>query len=115
MKRLNCWRLIFILVATFPLIAIVVFKAIPHRAYPRGPRPRPTCRANLSQTEGAKQQWAIDNQMPKDAISAKFDLCGVTPYLKDEQACPDRGEYTIGAISVRPTCRHSASRGHSLP
>jgi len=72
---------------------------------------RNTCINNLRQIDAAKQQWALENNKPADAIPAAQDLL---PYLKDGifPVCPSGGTYTINAVGDLPTC---SIPGHALP
>lgn len=69
-----------------------------------------TCINNLRQIDGAKQQWALENQKTADAQPTLQDL---TPYLKDGvfPACPAAGKYVINTVGVVPTC---SAAGHAL-
>lgn len=68
------------------------------------------CINNLRQIDGAKQQWALENQKSVDAIPTLQDIA---PYLKDQVIlCPAAGKYTLNALSAVPTC---SVAGHALP
>ncbi|MDB6020560.1 MAG: hypothetical protein JWQ04_417 [Pedosphaera sp.] len=68
------------------------------------------CINNLRQIEAAKQQWALENKKPADAVPTPEDL---TPYLANpaQIVCPAGGVYTVNAIGVLPAC---SVPGHSL-
>lgn len=96
------------------LVAIVVPNFIPARKSGSMPSEY-TCRSNLRQIDGAKEQWAFDNGKPPGGAPSKSDLYGGFLYLKNEPRCPDGGIYTIGAVSKKPTCSLSAKHsGHAL-
>ena len=61
------------------------------------------CINSLRLIDGAKQQWALENNKRAEAIPTTQDL---TPYLKDNvlPACPSGGKHTIGAVNDLPTC-----------
>jgi hypothetical protein len=103
--------------ATSVLAAAVVLPAgvlagvaVPAFAKARAASQKNACINNLRQIEGAKQQWALEKNMPATAIPSKEDL---EPYLagKTFPACPGGGHYTIGAVDQSPTC---SIRGHRL-
>ena len=72
---------------------------------------RNACLNNLRQIDGAKQQWALENKQPSDAIVVSQQ---VTAYFKEEALprCPSGGTYTLKNINQLPTC---SSPGHVLP
>ncbi len=69
------------------------------------------CINNLRQIDAAKQQWALENSKPADAVPKAPDLL---PYLKDGifPVCPDGGSYSLNAVGENPTC---SIQGHVLP
>jgi len=76
---------------------------------------RLTCINNLRQLEGAKQQWALENnKTPKDIPDWK----DVIPYLGSAKTgwkrpwCPQAGVYRLGKVDEAPCCTHP---GHMLP
>ena len=62
-----------------------------------------TCINNLRLLDGAKQQWALENQKTPDAVPQPQDLL---PYLTNRQfpICPGGGRYTLNAVRIAPTC-----------
>ena len=62
-----------------------------------------TCQNNLRIIQGAKQQWATDQQKPASALMTTADLM---PYLKGSAmpVCPAGGVYTINPVAVPPVC-----------
>jgi hypothetical protein len=69
------------------------------------------CINNLRHLDGAKQQWALENRQPAEAIPDPADL---EPYLRDPAVwnCPAGGVYTLNAVGMPPTC---GVPGHALP
>ncbi len=69
------------------------------------------CINNLRQIDGAKQQWALENRKPANAVPTAQD---VAPYLRGGilPACPAGGQYTLNAVGATPTC---SIPGHVLP
>jgi hypothetical protein len=65
------------------------------------------CQANLRMLEGAKQQWALENNVGEDhAPPTEADLA---PYLKggfDNVKCPKGGTYTIGDLQTPADCSY---------
>lgn len=93
------------------LVPMMLAIAIPNFVKARETAQANACINNLRQIEGAKQQWALENEKnPGDAPTAQ-DL---KPYLKNGAfpTCPAGGAYTIGAVSNAPTC---SIPGHQLP
>jgi len=78
-----------------------------------------TCIDNLTQIDGAKQQWALEHGKNSDAKPTWDDI---RPYLADSfksgtnqiPACPQGGKYTLGKVGDRPTCS-IGGKDHSLP
>ena len=69
------------------------------------------CINNLRQIDGAKQQWALENNKAGEALPKKEDLL---PYFPEQKfpACPGQGTYTLNAVNAHPACSVS---GHALP
>jgi len=69
------------------------------------------CVNNLREIDAAKQQWALENSRPANAVPRPQDLL---PYLPDGlfPVCPAGGVYAINAVGVPPTC---SVPGHVLP
>jgi hypothetical protein len=91
-----------------PLFAAI---AIPNFVKARQVAMQNACINNLRVIEGAKQEWALENQEPESATPTENDL---TPYLPNHvmPTCPAGGIYTIGAVTNPPTC---TIPGHKLP
>jgi hypothetical protein len=71
---------------------------------------RLACISNLRQLDGAKAMWALDFKKTETATPTAKDLQG---YLSGKRmlVCPAGGTYTIGPLSVLPSC---SVEGHSL-
>jgi chromosome segregation ATPase len=72
------------------------------------------CINNLRQIDGAKQQWALENKKPANAVPTFADIA---PYLGQGPqgaipTCPSGGAYTLNTMSAVPTC---SIPGHALP
>lgn len=72
---------------------------------------RNACINNLRQIDGAKQQWALENNKNTDAVPTAQDLL---PFFRDNlfPICPSGGVYLINAVGLPPTC---SVPGHALP
>lgn len=69
------------------------------------------CINNLRQIDGAKQQWALENQKPASALVTPENLL---PYFHNKimPTCPGGGVYTLNPVSLPPLCNIP---GHVLP
>jgi hypothetical protein len=72
---------------------------------------RNACINNLRQIDGAKQQWALENNKTAAATPSPQDIA---PYLNGNQlpVCPAGGQYTLGIVSKPPVC---SIAGHAFP
>jgi alanyl-tRNA synthetase len=68
-----------------------------------------TCINFLRQIDGAKQQWALENQKPANALVTPENLL---PYIKAMPTCPAGGVYTLNQVGLHPIC---SIPGHVLP
>jgi len=105
---------IMIVVAIIGLLAAI---AIPNFMGARTSARKQACIANLKQIEGAKQIWALDNNLADDAVAELTGVAGdktslVPDYIKTTPVCPSGGTYTVGTVSADPTC---TVEGHALP
>ena len=68
------------------------------------------CINNLRQIDGAKHQWALENQKTAQVIPTAQDIA---PYFREQTipACPAAGKYTLNAVGAPPTC---SIPGHAL-
>ena len=68
-----------------------------------------TCINNLRLLDGAKQQWALENNKTANAVPQMSDLA---PYLKfPALVCPAGGNYTLNPVNTVPAC---SQPGHTL-
>lgn len=84
------------------LCALAVAIALPN--FPRSYRARgqAACINNLRQLDGAMQQWALEHHQP---LAARITFADLSPYLRNELVCPEKGAYQIGpAVSNGPSC-----------
>ena len=68
------------------------------------------CINNLRQIDGAKQQWAMENNKPANTLVSAVNI---TAYLPGNTlpVCPSGGSYTLNAIGTAPAC---SVPGHQL-
>jgi len=97
---------IMIVVAIIGLLAAI---AVPSFVNARTKSQTNACINNLRQVDGAKDQYALDNN--NAAPTAMTDL--VPTYVKKTPVCPAGGSYTIGALGTDPSCSKSGD-GHTL-
>jgi prepilin-type N-terminal cleavage/methylation domain-containing protein len=107
---------IMIVVAIIGLLAAI---AIPNFVRARNTSQANACINNLRLIDGAKQQWALENNQAPNATPTQDDI---TPYLGRNAggtfpSCPAQGVYTIGAVNAKPTCSLGATvePNHVLP
>jgi prepilin-type N-terminal cleavage/methylation domain-containing protein len=91
---------IMIVVAIIALLAVI---AIPSFVRARTTSAKSACLNNLREIDGAKQQWALENNKVNGDSPNNTDI---GPYLKGNVLpdCPSTGTYTIGNVGVIPTC-----------
>ncbi|MBI1289982.1 hypothetical protein GC173_01890 [bacterium] len=70
---------------------------------------RNACQENLAKIDGAKQQWALENNAAADAQPTWEDLVGEQAYIRRTPMCPGGGTYTIGDIATEPSCSLSST------
>jgi len=70
-----------------------------------------TCQNNLRIIQGAKQQWATEQQKPASITMTAADLA---PYMRSNTlpVCPAGGVYTLNPVSLAPIC---SIPGHAVP
>ena len=102
------------------IIGILVAIAVPGFINARTQSRQKACVENLSKIDGAKEQWALETNAQVGATPVWTDLVGANQdgILKKEPVCPAGGTYTIGALSVDPTCNSTEEtkdgKGHNL-
>ncbi|MCF7668720.1 MAG: prepilin-type N-terminal cleavage/methylation domain-containing protein [Verrucomicrobia bacterium] len=98
---------IMIVVAIIGLLAAI---AIPNFVKARETAQQNACIANLRQINGAKEQYAFENNL---GTGSGVTTGNVSPYLSGGfPSCPGGGTYSIKNIGTPPTCTLS---GHVLP
>ena len=92
------WAIFFI-----PLMMAI---AIPNFVKARDVSMQNACINNLRQIDGAKNEWALENNKTNGTPVTEADI---KPYLKlgadgNFPKCPAGGTYTIGRVGEVPTC-----------
>jgi prepilin-type N-terminal cleavage/methylation domain-containing protein len=115
---------IMIVVAIIGLLAAI---AIPNFVRARAASQANACINNLRQIDGAKQQWALENNQTGAASPAAAD---VAPYMgrgvggsmingnnPGDIRCPANGTYNINAVQDPPDCTvgNTVFPAHILP
>ena len=64
------------------------------------------CQENLQKIDGAKEQWALENNEPTGTAVGWGDLVAAdgSLYLRSQPVCSAGGVYTVGAVSTTPIC-----------
>jgi competence protein ComGC len=93
------------------LVPMMMAIAIPNFVRARETAQENACINNLRQIDGAKQEWALENNKKGADTPTQADLAH---YLKNGQfpVCPNRGTYTIGPVDESPIC---SIPKHQLP
>lgn len=104
---------IMIVIAIIGLLAAI---AIPNFVKSRTTAKTQTCISNLTQIDGAIQQWALDTRQSE---SAEVSAADIKPYLRNLPTCPSGGKtfsdsYSLTTVNNQPTCL-LAPTTHKLP
>jgi len=103
----------YISLALIPVFAAI---ALPNFVKARDTAQKNACINNLRVIDGAKQQWALENSKPADAVPTAADLDRYIPGGYAHLHCARGGEYVIGQVNAAPTCSipgHSLDSSHS--
>jgi competence protein ComGC len=90
-------------IVILPMMAAI---AIPNFVKAREIAQRNTCINNLRLIDGAKQQWALENNKTENDTPTEQDLDKYLPkgVTFSSLHCPVNGTYTINKASEPPTC-----------
>lgn len=103
---------IMIVVAIIGLLAAI---AVPNFIRSRTTAQRTVCIKNLQALDGAKAQWAMENNKSDTDVPVLTDLFSVHHgYLKKLPVCPANGSYTFNEVATKSTCSLGSSLGHTL-
>ncbi|HBF33681.1 TPA: prepilin-type cleavage/methylation domain-containing protein [Candidatus Sumerlaeota bacterium] len=105
------------------IIGILVGIAVPGFIKARLQAQGKSCAENLQKIDGAKEQWALENNKTSTDTPAMSDLVSATAansYLKRTPVCPANQAYTVNNIGADPTCAWSGTPAksaafHQLP
>jgi len=99
------------IVLAITIIPLMMAIAIPNFIHARDTAQANMCINNLRMIEGAKNEWALENNKKPTDTPTQADLAH---FLKNGQfpTCPVGGTYTIGSVGELPTC---SKPGHRLP
>ena len=100
---------IMIVVAIIGLLAAI---AIPSFINARNTSRKNACINNLRQIDGAKEQYALANNVDTGATPLLASLVGSTAWIKATPQCKSGGTYSVNAIGTDPTCGYG--NGHNL-
>ena len=100
--------------AILVVIAILGAVAIPKMVQASAAKLRKACQANLhwfgdGTPGGAKFAWAVESKQAVTSIPADSDIFGPTLYIRTKPLCPLGGNYSLNAVSAKPTCSKSAA------
>lgn len=105
-KRRSGFTLVEIMMVTGIIGIIIAIATTTWRRQREISRAR-VCQENLSKIDGAKEQYAFNNNLPGSVTPDMDDLVGRTLYIKKEPVCPAGGSYTLNAINNSPTCNYT--------
>ena len=94
------------------IIGILIAIAVPGFVKARTQSRTKACQENLTKIDGAKEQYALENNLAAGATAAWSDLVGTTSYIKSTPKCPENGTYTIAVVGTAPSCSVAA---HTMP
>ena len=112
---------IMIVVAIIGLLAAI---AIPNFVRARQTSQTNACINNLRQIDGAKQQWALENNQggsvtPTQAQISPYmgRVVSAATFLAANVVCPINGVYAINSLNVAPQCgaRNATTHDAVLP
>lgn len=99
------------------IIVLVIAAVLPNFVKARVTECQNSCINNLRQLDGAKEQWAIENDKSVGFVLSAEDEDAVFHSIKGGRAsikCPAGGRYTLGPIGSPPTC-DATELPHVLP
>ena len=118
-KSLKGFTLVEIMIVV-AIIGILIAIAVPGFVKARTQSRAKACQENLTKIDGAKEQYALENNLAAGATCAMSNLVSTdgTSYLKSTPKCPAGGtaDYTVNNIGTNPACPVVGSNAdHVLP
>jgi prepilin-type N-terminal cleavage/methylation domain-containing protein len=88
------------------IIGILIAIAVPGFIRARTQSRNRACQENLTKIDGAKEQWALENNAAAGDAVAMADLVEAdgSGYLKSDPVCPEGGTYDTTTVGADPTC-----------
>jgi hypothetical protein len=103
-------KILWVMIPSVCIIAALYF-AIPAFVRAHQTKARNACMNNLRQIDGAKQQWALENQKTGNDVPSWNDI---NAYVDTNKLhCQDGGVYTLGRVKDAPKCSIGGP-GHTL-
>ncbi|MGA0370122.1 MAG: competence type IV pilus major pilin ComGC [Kiritimatiellia bacterium] len=94
------------------IIGLLAAIALPSFQRARNEAREKSCINNLRLIEGAKDQYAIENNL---ATGAAVTDTEIDAYIKGgAPTCPAAGTYTYGVVDTAPTCSANAADTHEV-
>lgn len=104
----------FVVVISF-LVLLGAFLVVPSQIKAKATACKNACVNNLRQLDGAKEQYALQKQLPAGHVLSAEEEKLVYEFVKGgEPKCPGGGNYKLNPIDSAPTCDSLREGGHSL-
>jgi prepilin-type N-terminal cleavage/methylation domain-containing protein len=97
------FTLIEVLIVT-GIIATLITIAIPNFVRAREVARAKSCSQNLRSIESAKDQFLLENNLPRTVTVSTSDIAGPGLYLSAMPVCPSNGNYLVGTGDSLALC-----------
>lgn len=94
-RRAPAFTLIEVMVVAM-IIGLLVTIAVPNFVRARETSRAKTCSQSLRILEVTKDQYLMDNNLPRASLIPVTSIIGPGTYLKEMPTCPSGGVYTVG-------------------